>query len=86
MSRDLTTHKRARPTVDWLGETSARRTCALEIRDQHAALVAPLERHQGPGRWIARHTARLRTPYVTAPRLLRPKTDSALSASPERVH
>jgi hypothetical protein len=31
------------------------------------------------GRWAA-------LVYVTAPRLLRPKVDSALSASPERVH
>ena len=86
MSRDLTTHKRARPTVDWARETSARRTCALQTRDQHAALVARLERCQGPGRWFAGRTARPHTPYVTAPRLLRPKVDSALSASHERVY
>ena len=51
MSRDLTTHKRARPTVDWARETFARRTRALQTRDQHAAPVAQLERRQGP--WSA---------------------------------
>ena len=51
MSRDLTTHKRARPTVDWARETFARHTRALQTRDQHAAPVAPFERRQGP--WSA---------------------------------
>ena len=58
-------------------DLSARRTRALDIRDEHAALVAQLERHQGPGRWIAGRTAGCAPPYVTAPRLLRPKVDSA---------
>ena len=77
MSRDLTTHKRARPTVDWARETSARRTRALQTRGQHAAPVAPLERRQGPWSAVRWSHCRLRTPYVTAPRLLRPKVDSA---------
>ena len=51
------TQERTQIGVDRLGETSARRTRALDIRDEHAALVAQLERHQGPGRWIAGRTA-----------------------------
>ena len=56
------TQERTQMGEDRLGETSARRTRPLETRDEHAALVAQLERHQGPGRWITLHTARLRTP------------------------
>ena len=63
--RDTTQERTQEQTqigVDWARETSARRRCALEIRHQHAAVVPPLERRQGPGRWFTRHTARLRTP------------------------
>ena len=45
------TQERTQMGEDRLGETSARRTRALDIRDEHAALVAQLERHQGP--WSA---------------------------------
>ena len=89
------TQERTQIGVDRLGETSARRTRALDIRDEHAALVAQLERHQGPGRWITLHTARLRTPLCNGStaaetksrlRVVRVSREGALSPHLRALH
>ena len=78
------TQERTQIGVDRLGETSARRTRALEIRDQHAAPPATLGSRKGPSHRRRRFAA---PPAVTASTAAEDqKIDSALSAPPERFH
>ena len=86
MSRDLTTHKRARPTVDWARETSARHTRALQTRGQHAASVAQLERRRYPGRRFADRTAAAHLARNGSDGCRNRRRPNALSASQERAH
>ena len=86
MSRDLTTHKRARPTVDWARETFARRTRALQTRGQHAAPVAPLERRKALGRRFAGRTAAAHFTRNGSDCCRNRRRPHVLSASHVRVH